>query len=175
MKILILMKTQRKEVIKMGYTHHWRQTRNFKEHEWKMIEAATNELCKKASVLDKDPKSSQRLRINADEIIFNGIGEDGHETFHVTRLKPAIASWDHEGQDKKQSFGFCKTNRKYYDDYVIAVLAIIDHLAPGVLLITSDGEEEDWISGYNKAKKVLPNAQMVKFKDEEYESWKKAV
>ena len=174
MRILILM-TQRKEVIKMGYTHYWRQTRNFKEHEWKMIEAATNELCKKASVLDKDPKSDQRLRINGDEILFNGIGEDGHETFHVARLKPAIPSWDTDGQDKKQYFGFCKTDRKYYDDYVIAVLTIMQNLAPGVLLISSDGEEDDWTDGYNKAKKVLPNLQKVKFKDEEYESWKKAV
>jgi hypothetical protein len=51
----------------------------------------------------------------------------------------------------------------------------MQHLAPGVLLISSDGEEEDWTNGYYKAKKVLPNLQKVKFKDEEYESWKRAI
>lgn len=159
----------------MGYTHYWNQTRDFKQHEWAMIRIAIDELTKNASVLDKDPKSDQCLSIKDNNIFFNGIGEDGHETFVIPRLKPAIAEWDKEGQAKNVSFEFCKTARKYYDDYVCASLIIIAHLAPGVLLISSDGEKDDWVEGLKKAKKILPNVQMFKFKHEEYDDWKKAI
>jgi len=44
-----------------------------------------------------------------------------------------------------------------------------------VLLISSDGEKDDWVEGLKKAKKILPNVQMFKFKHEEYDDWKKAI
>ncbi len=75
-----------------------------------------------------------------DEMIhFNGVGEDGHETFVVMRARDS-------------DFSFCKTAQKPYDAIVTAVLCLAYTIAPGVLKISSDGRSEEWATGLALAK-----------------------
>jgi len=60
-----------------------------------------------------------------EELIrFNGIDEDGHETFYFSA--------------GKEDFAFCKTARKPYDVVVCECLLVLNHFIPA-LEINSDG------------------------------------
>lgn len=79
--------------------------------------------------------------IDDDCIMFNGVGEQGHETFVLYRLPPAKQPWMLTGNP----FAFVKTARKPYDLAVCLMLLAAFMIAPDVLLISSDGEwEDDW-------------------------------
>jgi hypothetical protein len=79
----------------------------------------------------------RKPEVSKDLIRFNGLGEDGHETFLVLR--------DEGG------FAFCKTVRKPYDALVVATLALMNHYAPGAWRYKSDGDPEDWEEGLQLA------------------------
>ncbi len=66
-------------------------------------------------------------------------------------------------KDHDDSFNFCKTARKPYDEIVTAILAVVDKLAPGALEIGSDGDESDWEEGLALAKKAGYGSVKVKY------------
>ncbi len=73
------------------------------------------------------------------DIVFNGIGDDGHEQFGFP-LAPFTG--DHP------EFQFVKTAAKPYDEVVTACLIVArDHFRPEVLTIASDGTWPDWAAG----------------------------
>jgi hypothetical protein len=81
------------------------------------------------------------------DIMFDGIGEDGYETFGFP-LAPFMAD--------RPEFQFVKTAAKPYDEVVTACLIVArDHFRPEVLTIASDGTWlPDWVAGaalYEKA------------------------
>jgi hypothetical protein len=45
------------------------------------------------------------------------------------------------------SYNYCKTERKPYDDAVVAVLLAMSCCAPGAFAIRSDGDASDWAAG----------------------------
>ena len=101
---------------------------------------------------DKNSKPT----IDNEEISFNGIGDDGHETFCITRKKRDL--YDYEKQDSIQDaymhdksgggvFNFCKTAHKPYDKYVVAVLCAIYRVQRDIMNISSDGNTADWTEG----------------------------
>jgi hypothetical protein len=114
--------------------------------------------------------------ISRDQIAFNGDGEDekgenlSHETFVLDRswrkeLKAQKRQAVEDGQHhliqyydrklaEKVSGEFTKTERKPYDLLVCAVLATAQHLFHGWIVVTSDGEREDWASACAWARKV---------------------
>jgi len=128
----------------MGYTHYFPQTRAFTNDEWviikmfatKLFDAKKNILANGMGDLDTDPD------MNSKYLSFNGIGDEAHETFQVTK------AWNKE-------FNFCKTARKEYDIVVVAMLAIIDYIAPNVLTISSDGTKGDFYAGVKLAQEVV--------------------
>ena len=131
----------------MGYTNYFTQQREITDKEWSLIENATKEvliLCDQRGInlaYDFDyPKRPPY--VSGTEIRFNGVGDEGHETFHIDRLG-----------DK--SFNFCKTARKPYDEAVVAVLSILHHYAPGGWDIGSDGNCEDWQDGLIMAQQAI--------------------
>ena len=66
----------------MGYTHYWVQSRSFTPEEWEAIRTATNAVI--ASQTGRETLGDDALA-NDDEIHLNGIGDDQHEPFHITR------------------------------------------------------------------------------------------
>lgn len=85
-----------------------------------------------------------------DMIRFNGVQENGHETFLLRR-----APHDH--------FDFCKTNRKPYDTTVVACLLVAKRHFGNWVRLHSDGDWDEnpkeyrggWVAGVKLCKKVL--------------------
>lgn len=158
----------------MGYTHYWRQQRDFTDTEW-------NELTRLTKLITADGSSilangfsdrGSQLTIDSEEICFNGIGEDGHETFRITKKKRAKAGYDEqEAYDRQGAFDFCKTAQKPYDKYVVAVLCAIynmslQHNPTPLSEIASDGNSNDWTEGMFHALRSTREEEMsIPFQD----------
>ena len=126
---------------KMGYTHYWSpsvalhdagRAEAFKNCA-KVIAAAGRDIAFESD----EPKKRPVCDVDSGLIRFNGIGEDGHETFYFQYGGP---------------WSFCKTNNKHYDIYVTACLLVLNHF--GLADISSDGDCYDWESGTICAKEV---------------------
>lgn len=130
----------------MGYTHYWEQTRDLDPEEWKVFTDGVENLVTLVNrdgpvlVYEYDEPEKPPV-VNKDMVRFNGNGDDGHETFLVTRV---ASPW-----------AFCKTARKPYDSAVVACLCCLHSI--GGHDVSSDGDWEDWIEGCDLAKKVWPD------------------
>lgn len=113
----------------MGYTHYWRinrkAARELKDH-WGDIVKHCAEFCEAQckEIIQREDDNPKPAVFSKKEIRFNGIGDDGHETF----LLRNVAS----------KFEFCKTARKPYDLAVISCLFIAKAFAPS-FDVASDG------------------------------------
>ena len=130
----------------MGYTHYWDQRREFSDTQWMHVcTLAASAIAASGVPLDHEYKADRGpLQIDGDQIVFNGVGDDGHEPFVLRK--------------DKTGFEFCKTNRKPYDTVVVAALILANAIAPDVLHVTSDGDEADWKAGLALAKVCLSDA-----------------
>ena len=119
----------------MGYTHYWRPTRDLTEDEWDNIRQVAKTILKDnhGIILDNEPTDSQNLSITYDSVLCNGIGDDGHETFYLTRKM-------------RNDFEFCKTAQKPYDKYIVAMLIAVAQITDSIT-VSSDGDQEDWLEG----------------------------
>tara|TARA_R110002167_G_scaffold299151_1_gene503494 strand:- start:652 stop:1098 length:447 start_codon:yes stop_codon:yes gene_type:complete len=119
----------------MGYTHYWRPTRDLTEDEWDNIRQVAKTILKDnhGIILDNEPTDSQNLSITYESILCNGIGDDGHETFYLTRKM-------------RNDFEFCKTAQKPYDKYIVAMLIAVAQITDSIS-VSSDGDQEDWLEG----------------------------
>lgn len=122
----------------MGYTHYWNHTKPITPE---LIDAAKKILAKVQErgillAFEYDHPTDPPVA-NSEGIRFNGIGDEGHETFH---FRPGVA------------FAFCKTACKPYDVVVVAMLATIDHL--GLAEVSSDGNVSDWQDGVRLAREA---------------------
>lgn len=142
----------------MGYTHYWTQTKNHTRAEWTQI-------CEDIGAILKDVQHVQGIplafecdeplkavEIGPEVIRFNGLGEDGHETFYITRNRKPLEEW----QTKDQlGWDFCKTARKPYDLAVTACLAYLAAMESKPWRVSSDGDGRDWIDGVELARRVV--------------------
>ena len=153
----------------MGYTHYWRQHRDFNDTEWRVITRLAKLITADGlGVLAHHPdaingdeyygeKEDDVFTIDSEQIRFNGIGKDGHETFLITKKKRAKREYEEqEAYDRQGAFEFCKTAHKPYDKYVVAVLCALYNMAGQkewplgdgkIMSISSDGNTEDWTEG----------------------------
>jgi len=165
----------------MGYTHFWRQLRDFTDTEWKELSRLTKLITADGlGVLAHHSESTGEehgkwgeddvLTIDDEAIYFNGIGEDSHETFCITKKKQA--KMDHEPQevyDRQGASEFCKTAHKPYDKYVVAVLCALYNmkveewpLGDGKIMdISSDGNTQDWTEGLFHAVRSTREKEMT--------------
>jgi len=122
----------------MGYTHYWYQSRDLTDDEWQTICQKSQELFESNKTLVANGMGDKGIspEINDDEISFNGIGDDSHETCFVTKNK-TFNDWE----DKKgESFSFCKTAHKPYDKVVVQFLKMIRDVTGNAFRLSSDGE-----------------------------------
>jgi len=132
----------------MGYTHYWRQSRDFTEKEWKQIQDFSKKLLKSKDakeIITSDKKDCDYLRINDHCVVFNGKKELSHETFALERYVPTDDKYHDVNKDGH--FNFCKTAEKPYDLYVVAMLVFADHISLNALKLSSDGDWNDWERG----------------------------
>ena len=144
----------------MGYTHYWRQLRDFTDTEWQELTRLAKLITADGvDVIFRDEITippSDEFNIDGEEIRFNGLGDDGHETFLITKKKRAKRQYEEqEAYDKKGALEFCKTAQKPYDKYVVAVLCALYNLeyvegfgqTHPMSEIRSDGNTADWTEG----------------------------
>ena len=129
----------------MGYTHYWRIFQEeIPESEW--IDFANDFVKILPQFMDKlDHETDQKFHVDGNHIIFNGIGEQSHETFYIERKNKL------EPHGNPNFFGFCKTARKEYDIAVCCALIICKKHFADIFEVSSDGEDSD---GWDKAKEL---------------------
>lgn len=100
----------------MGYTHYWEMSSRVKELPSELVLDVEKVVESYADVLEDST-------VDKGGLMFNGIGEAGHETFYV------------EASDD----GFCKTNGKPYDKAVCESLLVLKHHLGEDFKLESDG------------------------------------
>jgi len=140
----------------MGYTHYWYKEKELDSQKWSdftkdttAIINETTELCWESDQLDRKPEIT-------DEIIrFNGKSDGGHETFYFTRVEiekdKAFVATDEDGK----YFNFCKTARKPYDKYVVAILHLAKRHFGDKIYLASDGKDSELKEGIELIEKTF--------------------
>lgn len=108
----------------MGYTRYWRSNKEvLDDKKFKHF----SHICKLVT---------ENMDIPLDDVIiddnvvrFNGVDDDAHETFVFCK--------------KINSFNFCKTQRKPYDELVCACLEFAKNIFKDDITVSSDGENMD--------------------------------
>ncbi len=126
----------------MGFTHYWTIHKNINPGTWedacrdvRAILGAVSlrgiELAEEYDLPMSDDVPASGPVVSNHEIRFNGVGDEGHETFLVT---PAA------GRD------LCKTAQKPYDLAVAATLIVLEYHLGANVGVSSDGEngEVEW-------------------------------
>lgn len=134
----------------MGYTHYFYQPlEDLNISNWeKMVLDFYKVLPEFYDILDHE--TGQKLEADMDNIFFNGIGEESHETFILSRKpdKTYISSEDTE------VFNFCKTARKDYDIAVCCSLIIAKKHFPEIR-VSSDGGKKEWLEACVLCQNIL--------------------
>jgi len=119
----------------MGYTHYWTIARpldnafaEFSEDCTLIIGTAMD-----AGIEIGDGFGKTLPTTTATDVIFNGVGDGTHETFHMNSTDTG--------------FAFCKTAGKPYDVVVCAILIRAKFHFGNAIDISSDGNWGDWEGG----------------------------
>jgi hypothetical protein len=129
----------------MGYTHYMRTDNWDRQDEMGFEKGAkiVRKILKKYdNLVQREYDEDKKPLCTKKSIQFNGIGDDGHETFVLSNAK---AQTDF---DFNPTFSFCKTARKPYDIVTCEVLLVMNAFCPH-LAISSDG-----FSGYLETKEI---------------------
>jgi hypothetical protein len=128
----------------VGYTHYWRVATDTDPAKLvetgremaKVIEASTLPLADGFG----EPGTAPRIDLETGTVWFNGVDEDGYETFG---WPPSL---DHPSSDDPSStFSFCKTAWQPYDHVVVACLLAAQRVLGEKIKISSDGGVDDFL------------------------------
>lgn len=132
----------------MGYTHYFHSKgKNLDQSKFRVLSDQARRIInianKQGIKIQFEYCDNKPPELTNYAIRFNGIEEDGHETFMITR----------------EEFGeFCKTARKPYDTIVTAILIAAKLIFKNDIDISSDGDNEDW----NEGRKLFEDAISIK-------------
>lgn len=133
----------------MGYTHYWKSARGIDAGKKEAFLDAVRKVlahpsCPKVSLEYDEPDEAPQ--VDDACVRFNGIGDEGCETFSLDLARPI-------------GFEFTKTRQRPYDVAVTAVLTLAHHVDPDWLEIISDGGAVEWAEGVWLAQQVVPEAK----------------
>ena len=113
----------------MGYTHYWTLENGIETSSWDKFLTGAKEIIEtaKEAGIPLDDSST------GENIFFNGVGDNAHETFSIT--------------SEDVGFDFCKTAEKPYDTVVTAVLIWLKTVLGDAVQVKSDGVWQDWEGG----------------------------
>ncbi len=159
----------------MGYTHYWYRPKELDKE--KFAKASAD--CKKVTQWLAEPGrnihiqyeyTDSRPPVFTDELVrFNGVGEEGHETFLIAQKhETSFPQTDKEGR----YFAFCKTARKDYDPAVTACLTIFKHYFGDDFIVKSDGYKDEWEGGVMAVWECLGYGETPFFKERRSGPWR---
>jgi hypothetical protein len=154
----------------MGYTHYFTQERSISVADWKSVLTDIQQILNYAQHECGIPLANGMGEAKTSPVFskthfaFNGLGDDSHETLHISRAKQTKPQYP---GDNRPNWSFCKTARKPYDAVVTAVLCYLSTVtrtfdADGpvygteAFTVGSDGRGEDFLVGLDLARKALP-------------------
>ena len=136
-----------------GYTHHFRWLQTPDEASLSRCIDEMRRIVDARRSLLAGPEADGEPVVTAQSIVFNGVGDNGHEPF----VFPGDTESTPRDPKIPAGFNFCKTAAKPYDEVVTACLLVArDHFPSSVLAIDSDGSwRDDWRDGANLYSSVL--------------------
>jgi hypothetical protein len=151
----------------LGYTHYFYQTKEIPQDRWESLCLDAFQVVDHCADLkiplvyeSDDPNPPL---ISDDMIRFNGVRNDGHETFILIKKPERYEIYD--GVEKH--FEFCKTAHKPYDLAVGLVLLLALHHAPEIVSVSSDGRwDSEWVY-IREAYRKLFGREAPRFQDDE--------
>ena len=117
----------------MGYTHYWRLKPTILPTEAVLLLGELLWDAYTRGVVQYEFDDPQPPLVSDTKIRFNGVGEQGHETFYFLATGDGAAG-------RGWAFQFCKTARKPYDEVVMQVLIVLKHYLGAAITVTSDGD-----------------------------------
>ena len=136
----------------MGYTHYWYIADEISQDSWdKFLGDFRTILPNFENTLDI--QGDQKLQHDKDMIYLNGIGELSHETFLLERVTNITGFTQRD--DDGLIFKFCKTALKPYDIAVCSALIIAKKHFDKSIMISSDGDNEEWKESKALCQKIL--------------------
>ena len=110
----------------MGYTHYWKIRNAFTDETWNAFVNDVKQVFNTTDIPIANGHGEEGTTpiIDESKIIFNGVGDDSHESCFVTK--------------SSCNFEFCKTSYKPYDKVVVKVLKLAREHNPSIEL-SSDG------------------------------------
>lgn len=122
----------------MGYTHYWKRPLDMNAEGFKLFaEDVRRIISLRSAIIQLEEDDDSDPITNGELVHFNGIGINAHEPFYIQRIDNALAD-------------SCKTNRKPYDEVVVACLIALKHRVPNVIL-SSDGNYDEITPGWELA------------------------
>ena len=136
----------------MGYTHYWYIVDKISQDSWdKFLGDFRTILPEFTNILDI--QGDQKLEHDKDVIFLNGIGELSHESFLLERVADITGFTQRD--DDGMIFKFCKTAQKPYDIAVCSALIIAKKHFGESIMISSDGDNEEWQESKALCQKIL--------------------
>lgn len=124
----------------MGYTHYYSNIENLAPLSNAAMALLETVFSAHGGLVQFESDDARPPVVSRECIRFNGIGDDGHETFYWSPAK---------------SFHFCKTARKEYDIVVCLVLLVLKKEYGKALDLGSDGGPDDWAYAFEECKSLL--------------------
>lgn len=116
----------------MGYTHYWENTADTIPYEALVIIREIMGEAQSAGLIQYEHDEAKPPVVTEKMIRFNGVGDNGHETF-------CFNVQDDYRTSEGRRFAFCKTAEKPYDVVVMKVLIVLKYYLRDGLKVTSDG------------------------------------
>lgn len=146
----------------MGYTHYWEIKKGTPKLTTICLRDIKKVVEKYKDLIQFEDDDSKKPVITRKLIRFNGIKENGHETF-LFEVPPKESEF---GKFDKESylFNFCKTARKSYDIIVCEILLILKaHLQENIQL-SSDGFSNSVCSFDGEWNKAIEEVKQIGYK-----------
>lgn len=123
-------------MIKTGFTHYWELKKGTPKLSKECMEDVNKVIEKYKDIIQYENDNKKKPIVTDTLIRFNGIGEDGHETFYFE-----VPPKEEEFSKFKDGFlfNFCKTARKPYDIVVCKLLLILKAELQDNMKLSSDG------------------------------------
>ena len=122
----------------MGYTHYWENRTQVIPSQALTIIKEITDRAYHDGLIQYEGNVAQPPLVNECQVRFNGVGDEGCETF-------LFDTNDDYRTSEGRPFACCKTRERPYDQIVMQVLIVLKHFLNNEFKISSDGDFElEW-------------------------------